>query len=371
MATLSCSRCGEPGKLVFGITHDKCGHYTHTVCAKDDIDFDWCSEACRLGEPITVPKGSAGGEPRLNDGVDYVKYPGQKQAKNKVLGLVTGLISKKPVTEVATPLELLNKRTPITQIMSKHGYGLDHMLRDGIIMNDFLKNGYSLEDVAIFEDVSKEGPDRALETLTSGLDLTANHLRDYPAKLSLSRLMELTGTKGDPVGLLHTHLGLEFPFEDQGLECFGDPNWNASHCTKLLGLSMDDLIDMGLQTVEQYQALMYGLTPQQAAKAEKALKCTSEHINSLVHLAAQAQKQEQAYAAKIQRQKAAAAKAQRRQQQQFLMEEAAEEFDEEEEEEYEEEQEAPKVGEKVAAPVMDMARRQRVYEERRQRFKGY
>lgn len=277
-----CSLVAEPS---FSVIPEICKHMYHVDCAPggDIVNYDYCPSCVDTKKNHSSSYLS---EPHTTDGIDYVIHPGSKKKPSVImsglssgLSSVVGLIRKQqPPTAVAEPvLDLLRKRIPIKTIMSKYGYGLDHMLRDGIDIDDFLSNGYKLDDLMMFEYISQEGPTRALQTLTNGLNLTATHLKLYPDRIPIDKFRNLTQISN---GQFNTELGLYFK-EDGPLCCDGiDHQWSARDCVKL-GLTMEDLISFGLVWIEQYQDLMTGLTEREQLQAEKALKVNVKQLQSL------------------------------------------------------------------------------------------
>jgi hypothetical protein len=180
------------------------------------------------------------------------------------------------------PLDLLNHKVPITDVMRKHQLGLDHFLRAGITLEDFLKNGYMWhQDLLQFEDLSgRKGQRRAMQALTIGMRANATHFRDYPEAFPYADVMKHVGLSQADVCRT---FGLVFP-EDGPLECYGDQRWTAKDCVAL-GLCMDDLVDAaGLRYKQQYEDLMHGLSRREASAAEKALETRIEHVQALVDL---------------------------------------------------------------------------------------
>lgn len=280
----NCSVCGKVAEAAYSITHSECSHATHSDCLGDEIDYKTCP-AC-LGEVETPLED----EPHTTDGVDYVRNPGNKEQPgmfSKVTSLVRG--SKKPQAPVVTVETLLKKRVPIETIMKKHRLGLDHALKEGIMIDDYIINGYKLSDLKKYQYIGKEGPERALETLSMGLGLSANHLRDYKHLLPIKEFREVTALENSA---FCTVLGLQFP-EDGALSCFGDDKWNAKDCVAL-GLTIDDLIDFGLTYVQQYEDLMKGLARTDIPKTEKALGVTEKHIAGLIDLVALQEEEQEA-----------------------------------------------------------------------------
>jgi hypothetical protein len=128
----------------------------------------------------------------LSRGSGILLRPGSWKAVSAVAGSVVSLVSRKPAAPVRkTPTELLKERMPVEDIF-RYGYGLDHMLSEGVTIDDFVASRYKWGDLCAFEDVSNEGPRRALDTFVNGLKMTANHLKNHPDLLPFDKFKELT-----------------------------------------------------------------------------------------------------------------------------------------------------------------------------------
>lgn len=276
---------------------------THVDCLSEPINYKLCGpclsggeaagkavggKASLIGGPAAASGGGGGGEPHTTDGQNYILNPGKKPSVSVLKSLGSLLTSAKPPPEniktSQNPEFLLNNRVPIEQMMKQNKLGMDHLLKAGIVIEDFLKNQYDWSDLQKFEYVQKGGK-RALQTLAIGLGVDANHLRDYsdqlPAKEICSHL------KMEPAEFFR-ELGLEFP-QHGPLMCNGDDRWSAKDCVAM-GLTIDDLMELGLQYTQQYADLMVGLTPQQVAVAEKKLQTKLEHLQQLVDAEAETQR---------------------------------------------------------------------------------
>jgi len=295
----ACSVCKTIAEPSLSIRHRECGHMTHTDCLGAKPNFKHCAnypDCMSAPLPEVSARIETGGEPHLSDGIDYVNNPGQKKSTGLIsasFGLVKSALSKKNDKKIKpkpSPEEVLRARVPINKIFSTHKYGLDHMLRDGITIDDFIVNGYTLDDLEKFEYLNGSKPRKCLNAFTNGLGLTANHLRDFPDELPIDKFKSLTKIAPEE---FCTRLGLEFP-EDAGLVCFGDDNWNAMDMVNF-GLTMDTLIDdFGMYAVEQYADLLHGVPARLRSKVEKELKIDNEiHGIRLVNLAQIAAKEEQ------------------------------------------------------------------------------
>ncbi|MBX9635981.1 MAG: hypothetical protein K2Q45_00330 [Nitrosomonas sp.] len=282
----TCSQCALEAEAHLSIQHTKCHHYSHVDCLSEPHNFELCP-SCASGDAPKTPMAAAaaaavgaqavGGEPHTTDGRNYILYPGTK-AGTSTLKIIGSWLSKQPEENVKTsqnPIFLLNNKVPIETIMRQNKLGLDHFLKAGVTMDDFLKNNYSWNDLMKFEYLQKGGK-RAFQTLTIGLKANANHFRDYPDLFPPNEVQSHIGFKNADYC---KSFGLEF--DPHGpLMCNGDDRWSANDCLAL-GLNIDDLIDFGLVYIQQYEDLMTGLTPSEAQDAEKNLRTTVEHLKQL------------------------------------------------------------------------------------------
>lgn len=300
----SCAVCSEPVEEALGVPH-KCGHITHAVCIADDAVVDY-KKCARCNGTVTdwpeIPEAVEWREPRPTDGVDYIRHPGTKSSPGYVGSALRKVSSLVKTTSAAppekTPLDLLNARVPVQTIMKKHGVGLYHMLRDGITIEDFARNNYTWKDLMHFEDIGESAPpERSMEALYSGLRVNANHFRDYPSLLPIAEVKKRTDIESSH---LCTHFGLSFPqnikknnlVEYESLRCYDDDRWSAKDCSRL-GMNIDDLIDIGLRTTQQYEDLLVGCSEKQVRDLEQKLSVTPAHMESLVDLQAIAAQEEE------------------------------------------------------------------------------
>lgn len=295
-----CSFCGDFADDDLSIVHRHCGGRTHADCLPSGkaVNYKLCGictgETVSLSDvaSMDVTPPAATQEPFPPDGIDYVLQPGSKPKQaSSAWRMVAGLLSRsKSTTATANstdnlrtsqdPEFLLKNRVPVRDMLRFNKLGLQHMLKAGIDMSDFLSNGYTWNDLLLYADVGRKGATRAKQTLV-GLKCTANHFRDYPDALPYVKVA--SHAQLQPYDLC-THFGLGFPVEPPGaLQCVGDENWTARDCVRL-GLKMDDLMDFGLVGVQQYEDLMVGLSKPDAVAAERELKVTAAHIGGLIDL---------------------------------------------------------------------------------------
>ena len=278
MSSGNCSVCAKVAEPSYSISFDKCGCSVHADCVgAEETDYLTCP-ACASGITTTPPLAE---EPRPHDGIDYVLNPGLKKGNgNGFIATALSYVKKQPPASTKAPVtfaSLVQKHVPIATIMSQYKLGLQHGLKEGILIEDFLSAGYKLSDLAAFEDVGKLGPDRGRQTLIDALGLNATHVRDFPHAVSMKEINALTGVS------TADELGLYFATNNGTLECYGDTRWNAKDCVRL-GLTIENLLDMGMQTIDQYQDLMRDLPRAEQKRTEVQLGVKMEHLESLMHV---------------------------------------------------------------------------------------
>ena len=275
----SCSVCGQDAPASDSYQHRECMHSTHTDCLdRSKANYAHCARCLsRGGGEETVEVES---EPKPTDGVDYVLYPGERATGPSLVGSLLGKLrggQSAAASAGPTPLELLAKHVPVETLMKKHKMGMQHVLKHGGDIMDFLANGYTWSDLLKFEDVSKRGPERAAQTLQA-LGTNATHFRVYRDQLPWAKVRAHAQLENADLG---DRFGLCFPSQGGPLQCLGDEDWNAAALVKL-GVSMDDLFSLGLSSIDQYRHLMRGLNDARAAQMEKSMGVTEDHVLRLI-----------------------------------------------------------------------------------------
>lgn len=235
-----------------------CSHWVHTRCLRKQAnpDFEKC-EACKGLVDMNVPVVSLD-EPTSLDGHDYVAEPIASNSRSLLPSFVLGKNKE--------PFSLLAERKPLDWVIREKGWGLQKMLKAGVRIEDFLKNGYEWKDLKAFRDLSSGGG-RSLQALFA-LGCNAEHFRDF------------LGEAIPDLGITGRHLvevfGFVFP-KGKGLCVTGGKNdraWVASDLIPL-GMKMDDLFGAGMEWIEQYEDL------QASQEEEKALEVRGEHFGYL------------------------------------------------------------------------------------------
>lgn len=245
-----------PVKMGDSLQHDECSHWTHSECLdvlKEEPDFEHCP-ACLGQVDASVPLLPEI-EPRPDD-VDYVvetKRP---------------LMWRNPLK--AEILAMLREKVPIDEIIRNYGIGLQHMLQNQIKIEDFLDNGYGLDDLLLFRDMQNR-PVATLKALGTSID----HMRDYPELLPWSVLKEKAQIKPQ-------HICQDFQLQcPEGGYVLASPKseeWTAAHVLDL-GLSLSDLCKWAnLEYLEQYEAL------EPTAEEEIRLGTTIQQLERLKRL---------------------------------------------------------------------------------------
>lgn len=288
---MSCPVCRKFADIALSIQHEACGHRSHVDCLVEPYDFDNCA-ACAAPVEHAVAQSRAAAatamairEPRTTDNINYILNPGRKQPAStiaKVAAWVPGLSARfvETIDNTTNPEFLLRHHVPIQDIMIDHDMGLDHFLKAGVTMDDFLTNRYTWDDLLLFEDISgRRGSSKLpLQAITIGLKANANHFQAYADAFPYEKVRAHTGFQPVELGEL---FGLYFPEDGSPLQCEGNWDWRARECIEM-GLTMDDLCVLGLQYVDQYAALMSGLNAKDVATMQKKLGVKPEHLKALM-----------------------------------------------------------------------------------------
>jgi hypothetical protein len=229
-----CVICKGEVDLIRGINLDHdCGCYSHARCHGADDDDPQCalhkpeSTAAKLAVPLIEP--SYPGKDWIGQG--YVEPSGpQKMYK----------WAKKP----DSPYFLMESHVPIEDMIRQKKWGLGHFYNDwGVRLEDFLRCGYSLDQLSVFEDMRK----RPLETLKT-LGLNADVLLDYNHLMPAELLRERYGMTPQDIPALafDPKKGLCTPKTDQ---------WGIDNLI-YLGYKWRDLVTfLGLKNPDHWDAL--------------------------------------------------------------------------------------------------------------------
>lgn len=255
-----------------------CGHWTHNQCLQElgaKKDYGQCAR-CRglVDEAVRKPLR----EPVTNDGKDYVLHPPSASALKSLRSAATSVLQKlRGVPSAKSAFSLLSQgpyQMPVERIITDYELGLQHMIKQGVTIDDFLQHGYTLDDLMLFQDLSGErGQERARQALCA-LKMTADHLREYgDTVLPVERLREEYGVTP---AIISSRFGLRFPEGGFVLSSPASEDWTAVDVLNL-GYSMQDLIEhAGMEYVEQYEELY------PSEQDEKELNATLAHLDQLL-----------------------------------------------------------------------------------------
>lgn len=234
-----CSVCSKTVEAGLHVIRLECKHWVHTKCIDSkNPDFETCSRC----------KGQIGElqDPGSYNGHDYVQNP-----------VAPYKIQKMWKSE---PYCWLREHRPIDWIVNDRGYGLHRLIASGVTMDDFLTNGYEWEQLRRFPDMQKR-PHQAL----MALGCNAEHFRDYGGNI---------GVDGKA---LIDYYGFHFPPNGSPATVAGGKNqlkWTINDL-KPFGMTMQNLLDAGMEYVEQYAHLEI------KNEDEQALGVTDELFNRL------------------------------------------------------------------------------------------
>lgn len=270
---VNCALCHEP--VVFGrsmtIDH-RCGCYTHTKCHVGLAD-------ARPKCPIHVPDSDAAKNIKSIDeptspGPDWVTAPA---AQSNVAAVGNAFIknawstlsdiNKKNPEDISNPFTLLGMHKPVEWMIRVKKLGLKDMYEQGVRLNHFLENGYTINDLCLYKDIGKLGAERGLMALKK-LGLNADLLLDHADKLPLSLMREkfkLTSADICEDGILQFH-------PEKGLR----DDWSLDNLI-YLGINFKDLQKYcGLKLRRHWDAL------EPTQEHMDALKCSTKDISLLL-----------------------------------------------------------------------------------------
>ena len=288
MAT--CVRCRKSANPAFSIQHDDdvCKHWTHVDCGDnrsyDELDFDKC-DAC-LGKIDSSAPLLPEHEPTTKDGRDYIGDPLEQGVFSKLRRKVPSVFSRDQTKKTSLdPFYLLRMgplECPVDWIMREKNLGLQHMLSQGVTIDDFVNNGYDWDQLKLFKDLSVPGKGKERRILTlQALKVTPEHFRTFPTALPV-QAMELTGQD------LKNYFDLQFPQDGPMLTSPASDDWRAADVVRM-GLKMGDLVDMGMCYLEHYMNLEPNEQEERALDANitqiQTLKMNSDALAA--HVAAQ------------------------------------------------------------------------------------
>lgn len=224
-----CPVCHKSIKPGLDITHS-CGHQSHALCLDQvNPNFEMCDKCLNKSvDTLDVEKK----QPTSLNGRDYVVSPA-----NRLWSKITRKVEK------------LNSKLPLEHLMAEHNYDLQYLLSQGVTLDEMLHNGYTIEDLELYDDFAgRNGRKRSKQALIA-LDAQVQHFRDYPKLLS-----KLEHPKD-----LITDFGLYFPEDNAlSLSVYGKELEQPFTLRELceMGWTKKELFGAGLEYIEQYEDLM-------------------------------------------------------------------------------------------------------------------
>jgi hypothetical protein len=247
-----CVICKEEVDLSRGITLDHaCGCYSHAGChGADDMDPQCAlhnpqSAAAKLAVPLAEPR---------YPGLDWVAQGYTEPTARQKMSKLTAMGE--------TPFTLLKSKVDLADVIRQKKWGLGHLYGDwGVRLEDFLRCGYSLDELETFEDMRK----RPLQTLKT-LGLNADLLLDYSDLLPADELRKRYGMKVEDIGE-----SLRFD-PKRGLCTPKSDNWGLDNLI-YLGYKWNDIVAyLGLKNADHWDEL------EPTTEHLKQLGCTQEQV---------------------------------------------------------------------------------------------
>jgi hypothetical protein len=275
---MECVICGDELNLgrEMCLDHD-CGHYSHARChSVDDGDLE-----CAQCKPTSL---AAQCRPELTEpawqGADWVTCDtGTNNIASKVWSRVKD-VGKRDAEDIETPLTLIQMKKPIEWIIRNKKLGLGHLFNAGVRLDDFLKNGYTLKDLCIFQDIGHRGPQRGLLAMQR-LGLNPDHLIEYNVQLPIAEMRECFELT--PAKICNRAMGGGLGFHStDGLRTPRSTQWFLEDVL-YLGFEFQDLVACGLWCRDHLDKMGH-ITRDHL----KLLKCTQADIDLLSAAAAAA-----------------------------------------------------------------------------------
>lgn len=304
---MSCAKCGEVIDALkdsfLELECGKPGHFIHMECVENEC-LECPHQQCRTQE-VSVVVGSELEQPLLGDGRNQVQGTsggsvhgegfGQrwlapildqgtreeretaqrigmlqeslneplrpphasnvfsKAAASLIRGTTSWFNSGKTSETSTDPHYLLKRRYPLEKMVGEKGLGLTELINSfGVNINDFLINGYTIEDMCLaFPRMNKRQGIEALQVL----GLSSEHFRLIPDSVCPAAMAEYIGYHPDH---LLTQFGYTFAPASRG-------GWTLPQMLHS-GLTMKHVIDAGLRYISEWSELIRGATPEQMTR---------------------------------------------------------------------------------------------------------
>ena len=265
-----CNKEVDMGKQAY-LSH-RCGHYSHAGCHDPNDKALKCAQC--FPDSTAAKNRVEIKEPGLASGLDWVKTkPSQASSWSQALKKVRDW-NKRDAIDMNNPFTLLSMKKDIPWMIQYKQFGLAHMYDCGVTLEDFLKYGYSIDDLCAYEDIGKKGASRGLEALRV-LGLSPDLLCDYPELLPMKKMRDQFQLTSLKICSPKTGGGLYFD-PVVGLCTDKTDDWSIDNVIQL-GLTFDDLVSYaGLRLKAHWDDL--DVTREQMKK----LKCKREDIETLI-----------------------------------------------------------------------------------------
>ena len=232
-----------------------CHCYVHANCLPSQSDIAYADDdcpRCKTDSPLCSLVQSIV-EPML-PGEDWVTAP---PCKPGVLASMYAKISDSLVVDdrdVNHPRRLLRQHKPLPWIMQEKKWGLGHLYAMGVRLRDFLDNNYTLDELCVFQDIGGQhtSAQRKQQALIQ-LGLNADALIDYQHLLPIETLQRDFALTPACISAPTFNGGLGFHPSD-GLRSPKSMQWTLDNVI-YLGYTYDDLLQCGLQYLDQWEEL--------------------------------------------------------------------------------------------------------------------
>lgn len=255
-----CCACFKLVKPGMSIKHEVCGHLMHAYCKEQsDPDFDYCDDCLNNPQKQKETQRTANvlEEPRcfLKDGRDYIEQP----LIDEMGGLLSkiGNVFKRSDNDVRNTL---SSGLPLKTLVAEYGCYLQCFLANGVTIDDFIKSGYTFNDLqeTYPSDLGPHADNERYLNALYALGVDAEHFRAKRVpmndKITPRDVIERFGLQFGPnCGILTSNAEILAT------------EWSLSDLARL-GFTVDDLFGAGLEYIEQYDQLSPDKKPQDAIK---------------------------------------------------------------------------------------------------------
>lgn len=261
--SFDCLECSPPGKTIDGAVLGGGGGKADSSAIERRKQLS----AQRVGEPLV---GGGGGG----------RQPVEQSSSSSILSSVTTAFSKHVVPlfsrtgaplESLPPRELLAKKVPLADLVSRYGYDITELINDHqLTINDFFEHEYTIGEM-IDAFSSRMNAREGLDVL-SALGIQAEHFRCVPDLVMADVMKKRIGYK--PSDLVD-----RFHFQYKSPVTQPEEAWTLQEMVNA-GLTFEDVRRAGMQCEVQWNELKQTAAPLALPRLEREFGISQELIKS-------------------------------------------------------------------------------------------